>query len=69
MKAYLPSFLLRWFETVTMARELKRRSRERESECDIIFDESRLPVGCKLRNRCGSDGGMLRCPRAEDPAA
>jgi len=65
MKAYLPPFFLRWFATVKIARELRRRALERESENDIIFDESRLPTGCRLRNSCNSAGRDLRCPLAE----
>lgn len=62
MKACLPSFLLRWFETVKLAMELRRRAREREIEQEIPFDESRLPIGCRLRNHCGCAGDELRCP-------
>lgn len=66
MRACLPSFLLRWFETVKLAVELRRRARERESEQGIAFDETRLPVGCRLRNRCGMPGDEMRCPMASD---
>ena len=65
MKAYLPSFLLRWFATVKISMELRRRAREREKEFSISPDESSLPVGCRLRNHCGQPGEELRCPRAE----
>ena len=62
MKSLFPDFVLQWFATVRIAKELRKRAKERESECDIIFDETRLPVGCRLRNSCESAGKDLKCP-------
>lgn len=64
MKSLLPDSLLQLFQTVKLARELRRRAREREVEQALPFDESALPVGCKLRNHCGAAGEALRCPRS-----
>lgn len=66
MNACLPSFLLRWFETIKLAREMRRRARERQVEFSISPEEDKLPIGCKLRNHCGPMDDELRCPMARD---
>lgn len=63
LQRFIPSFFLRFPSTIRLAQELRRRAREREQDQQVVFDESRLPVGCRLRNHCGAPGEELSCPR------
>jgi hypothetical protein len=65
MKAYLPAFLLRFFQTVKMARELRRRAKEGGVMVGIPLNEEQFPEGCKLRNHCG-DPNKIICPYVQE---
>ena len=61
----MPAILLRGFTTAKLVAELRRRADNKAREMELPCREDSIPVGCRLRNYCGSAGDELRCPLAE----